>query len=141
MNLTAKQEAFCLAYLETGNASEAYRRTYNAKRMKPETVNRTAKELLDNPKIAARLAELREPIIERHNITVDSLLAELEEARQLALQEGQPSAMVSATMGKAKITGKDKQLIEHSGTVNTTPPVIHILAYDDETDTADEAPA
>jgi phage terminase small subunit len=27
--------------------------------MKPETVNRTAKELLDNPKIAARVAELR----------------------------------------------------------------------------------
>ena len=27
--LTPKQEAFILAYLETGNASEAYRRAYN----------------------------------------------------------------------------------------------------------------
>ncbi|TIS17849.1 MAG: hypothetical protein E5X10_01890, partial [Mesorhizobium sp.] len=25
--LTQKQEAFCLAYVETGNASEAYRRS------------------------------------------------------------------------------------------------------------------
>lgn len=137
MNLTAKQEAFCLAYLETGNASEAYRQAYNAENMKPETVNRKAKELLDHGKISARIAQLQGEAAERNEVTVDSLLAELEEARQLALQEGQPSAMVSATMGKAKITGKDKQLIEHSGAVNTTPPVIHILAYDDETDTAD----
>ena len=139
MKLTAKQEAFCLAYLETGNASEAYRRAYNTKRMKPATVNRTAKELLDNPKITARLSELREPIIERHNITIDSLIAELEEARQAALTADtvQSSAAVAATMSKAKLLGMDKQIIEHSGTVSTTPPVIQILAYDDETDQAD----
>lgn len=56
--LTPKQEKFCLAYLKTGNASEAYRKSYNAGKMKPETVNRTAKEMLDNPKIAARLEAL-----------------------------------------------------------------------------------
>ena len=33
--LTAKQHAFCLAYLETGNATEAYRRAYNAGGMQP----------------------------------------------------------------------------------------------------------
>lgn len=137
LKLTAKQEAFCLAYLETGNASEAYRKAYNAKNMKPETVNRKAKELLDHGKISARLTQLQNKAAERNEITVDRLLAELEEARQLALQEGQPSAMVSATMGKAKITGRDKQILEHSGTVSTTPPVIQILAYDDETDQAD----
>lgn len=59
MKLTPKQEAFCLAYLETGNASEAYRRAYSAENMKPETVNRNAKALLDHNKIATRLAELR----------------------------------------------------------------------------------
>lgn len=60
MALTPKQENFCLAYLETGNASEAYRRSYDAENMKPETINRNAKDLLDNSKIAARLAELTE---------------------------------------------------------------------------------
>lgn len=58
MALTPKQESFCLAYLETGNASEAYRRVYATGKIKPETINRSAKELIDNPKIAARLAEL-----------------------------------------------------------------------------------
>ena len=79
--LTPKQEAFAMAYVETGNASEAYRRSYNAEKMKPETVNRTAKEQLDNPKIAARLAELKAAHVERHEITVDDLIRELEPDR------------------------------------------------------------
>lgn len=114
MKLTPKQEAFCLAYLETGNASEAYRRAYSAENMKPETVNRSAKELLDHPKITARLAELRRPIAKRHKITLDDLLRELEEARSAALscENPQSSAAVSATMGKAKLLGLDRPDIE-----------------------------
>ncbi|MFU1915519.1 terminase small subunit [Bordetella avium] len=117
MALTPKQEAFALAYVETGNASEAYRRAYSAERMKPETVNRTAKDLLDNRKIAARVAEIQAAHVERHKLTVDDLLAELEEARQAALsaETTQSSAAVAATMGKAKLLGLDKQVIEHSG--------------------------
>ncbi len=57
--LTPKQERFCLAYLETGNASEAYRRCYDASRMKDASVNRLAKALLDNVKIGSRLADLK----------------------------------------------------------------------------------
>lgn len=110
--MTPKQEAFCLAYIETGNASEAYRRAYNAESMKPETVNRKAKDLLDNGKITARLAELREPILERHGDTVDSLLKELESARARALAVDRPSAAVSATMGKARLLGLDRQQLD-----------------------------
>jgi len=61
--VTPKQEAFCLAYVETGNASDAYRRVYDAARMKPGTVNRKAKELLDNGKITARIDELRSELV------------------------------------------------------------------------------
>ena len=35
--LTEKQEAFCRAFVETGNASEAYRRSYDAKNMGQNT--------------------------------------------------------------------------------------------------------
>ena len=54
MNLTPKQENFCLAYLETGNASEAYRRAYAAGKMKSETVHRKAFDLLENTVITAK---------------------------------------------------------------------------------------
>jgi phage terminase small subunit len=112
--LTPKQENFCLTYIETGNASEAYRMSYNTAKMKPDSVNRKAKELMDNVKISARLEELRQPIMQRHNVTVDSLIGELEEARQAALtaETPQAGAAVGATMGKAKLCGLDKQLIE-----------------------------
>lgn len=51
----------------------------------------------------------------RHDLTVGDLLAELEEARQAALgaENPQSSAAVAATMGKAKILGLDKQIIDH----------------------------
>lgn len=111
-NLTPKQEKFCQLYVETGNASEAYRGSYDAGGMKPDSVNRKAKELLDNVKIAARLNQIRERHVKRHEVTVDSLVGELEEARLLALELAQPSAAVSASMGKAKIYGLDKQVIE-----------------------------
>lgn len=105
--LTIKQENFCLAYIETGNASEAYRRCYNCAKMKPESINRLAKAALDNIKIASRIKELRKPIIERHKITVDDLVRELEEAREIAKQCANPqvSAMVRATLGKAELLG------------------------------------
>lgn len=119
--LTEKQEKFCRTFIETGNASEAYRLAYNASNMKADSVNRKAKELLDNGKITARLEELRERHAKRHDYTVDDLLAELEEARLIALQAETPqtSAAISATLGKAKLLGLDKKLIEHSGSIAT----------------------
>ena len=40
--LTIKQENFCNYYIESGNASDAYRRAYSCEKMKDETVNRKA---------------------------------------------------------------------------------------------------
>lgn len=125
MALTPKQEGFCTSYIETGNASEAYRLHYDASNMLPDSINRKAKELLDNVKITARLAELRESHVKRHSLTVDDLLSELEEARQAALcaETPQTSAAVGATMGKAKLLGMDKQVIDHqSSDGSMTPP-------------------
>lgn len=117
LNLTPKQESFCQLYIELGNASEAYRQSYDADSMNENTVNRKAKELLDNGKITARLDQIRKEHSKRHNITVDTLLVELEEARKAAFEGERPqvSAAVAATMGKAKLLGFDKQVVELSG--------------------------
>ena len=104
-SLTIKQERFCQAYIETGNASEAYRRAYATENMKPETVWRTAKELLDTPKVTARIVAHQAAHAERHNVTVDSLTEELDQMIAMAMKNGQPAAGVSAIMGKAKIHG------------------------------------
>ena len=74
--LTPKQEAAAQAYVERGDKTDAYRSAYDTSGMKPETVNRAAFELFENPKIAARVKELREAHLKRHNVTVDRVLAE-----------------------------------------------------------------
>ena len=107
MALTPKQEAFALAYIETGNASEAYRRSYDAARSKPEVIHVNACKLLASTKVAIRVEELRQAIVDRSQITVDDLIRELEEARDGALNARTPqnAAAVAATMGKAKLLG------------------------------------
>ena len=112
---TEKMELFCLAYIETGNASEAYRRSYNTANMADKTAQREGYNLLQNTLVQARIEELRTKVMERHEITVDTLLAELEEARLLGKETGKASAMVTASMGKAKLLGLDKQIVELTG--------------------------
>jgi phage terminase small subunit len=103
--LTPKQEAFSLAYIETGNASEAYRQAYNAENMKPETVNRNAKALLDNNKIATRVEELQAEHQERHNITVDGLTDGLQKVHDASYEAGQFTVARESLMNQARLHG------------------------------------
>ena len=107
MSLTIKQERFCMVYVETGNASEAYRQAYNAENMKEASINVNASKLLTDAKIALRIKELKSGHTKRHELTIDDLVKQLEEARQVALtlENPQCSAAISATMGTAKLLG------------------------------------
>lgn len=126
MALTIKQERFCMVYVETGNASEAYRQAYNAENMTQNAVAVEACRILDSPNISLRIKELKSGHTKRHELTIDDLVKQLEEARKVALtlENPQCSAAISATMGTAKLlglivdknemTGKDGGAINHS---------------------------
>jgi phage terminase small subunit len=118
--LTIKQEKFCQAYIETGNASEAYRRAYSAKKMKPETVNNKAYGLLKKGEIRARLDELQSKHAKRHEITVEKITQMLLEDHAMARELEQMSSAVSAAMHLAKIHGHvtDKSQVQGNLTVN-----------------------
>ena len=104
--LTPKQEAFAMAYVESGNASKAYKAAYDVnENTSDNTISVEASKLRNTPKITLRILELQELAQERHSITVDSLTDELEQARLTASEAGQASAMVAASMGKAKLHG------------------------------------
>ena len=104
--LTPKQEAFAMAYVESGNASKAYKTAYNVnENTSDNTISVEASKLKNTPKITLRILELQEFAQERHSITIDSLTKELEQARKTAQEAGQASPMVAATMGKAKLHG------------------------------------
>jgi phage terminase small subunit len=58
--LTAKAERFCLEAVRPGNTlSDAYRTAYRPRKSTPKTINEEACRLAANPKVAARIAELR----------------------------------------------------------------------------------
>ena len=113
--LNLRQEAFCrllaegrsqknayveAGYLATGNAAEV-----------------AAARLFRNVQVAARLTELRAKAARRHEVTVDSLIEELEQMRLWAIECRHPAAGVSAIMGKAKLLGLVIDKTEISGSI------------------------
>lgn len=66
--LTAKQEAFCRYYVDTGNATEAYRMSYDCSKMKPETIWSAASKLLANYKVTTRINEIEQEYAERSKV-------------------------------------------------------------------------
>lgn len=127
MTLTPKQEKFAQVYVETSNASEAYRQAYDASKMKPETITRKAFDLMQDGNVTARLKEIREELAKASQIDLKDLLEELEQARQAALgcESPQSSAAVAATMGKAKLLGLDKVIIDHQSSDRSMSPKCH----------------
>lgn len=88
--LTLKQETFVLAYLETGNASEAYRRAFNTQNMLPTTINNKSCMLLKEAKIRQRVEDAREQSFNRATIDragVLSLITEIATASAADLVE------------------------------------------------------
>jgi phage terminase small subunit len=85
--LTQKQENFCLAYIETGNASEAYRRAYNAGKMKPESVNKKAHELTQDVHITARVDELRQDARSKSVMTRQEALERLSRSARVTITD------------------------------------------------------
>lgn len=84
--------------------------------------------------VAARVEELQGRVAKKVEVTVESLAAELEEARTLAIGEKQTSAAVSATMGKAKLFGLGTENRKISGTIQVvtiTPKMLDGLTEDE----------
>lgn len=102
-DLTPKQQRFVEEYVIDLNGKQAaIRAGYGV-----ASAEVTASRLLSNLKVSAAVAEQQQKISERLQITVDDLIAELDEAREKALlaETPQTSAAIAATMGKAKLLG------------------------------------
>jgi len=107
----ARHERFAQSLAKGKTATEAYTDAgYKGDRT-------AASRLSTNVNVNARVIELQSKAVKAVGTTVESLAAELEEARELALKEKQSSAAVSATMGKAKLFGLGVEHRKLSGTL------------------------
>lgn len=72
--LTSKQAKFAKLFVESGNASEAYRKSYNTSRMKPESISRKAFDVLNNVKVSARINSLKEGLDKEDRYSLEKVL-------------------------------------------------------------------
>jgi phage terminase small subunit len=78
VNLTPKQEAFCLAYMANGgNATAAYKASYNAGNMAEKTIWEKASTLLADGKVSARIDAVRNAAAKVAIISEARLLTEV----------------------------------------------------------------
>ena len=61
-------------------------------------------------------------------LTLDDLLNQLEQARQIAIEERKPAAMIQATATMAKLTGLDKPQLKDVEPIANRPTVIRLVA-------------
>lgn len=76
--LTNKQEAFAVAFVQSGIGAEAYRLAYDAAGMSPASVGKESTRLLAHPGVAARIAALRAPAIKAAGMSVERTLKEVQ---------------------------------------------------------------
>ncbi|MGB2786523.1 hypothetical protein [Psychrobacter sp.] len=63
-------------------------------------------------------------------LTLDDLLEQLEQARQMAIEERKPTAMIQATVTTAKLLGLDKPVIKdvHADDVQSISDLMNELS-------------
>lgn len=75
--LTPKQEKFVQNIIEGMTQADAYRNSYNTTRMTDKTIHEEASKLMANPKITARVKELRDKISQENIMSVQERLETL----------------------------------------------------------------
>ena len=67
-------------------------------------------------------------------LTLDDLLDQLEQARQMAIEERKPTAMIQATVTTAKLLGMDRPQLKdvNADAVQTISELMNELANDDQ---------
>ncbi|KAF0188483.1 MAG: phage small subunit [Desulfobulbaceae bacterium] len=116
--LTPKQELFALSVASGMTQADSYRKAYSTEKMKAKSIQEKACVLMTDVKIAARVKELREPIIKRAQITLEGHLKTLEELRNSASNAGQYSAAISAEVARGRASGLYTERVESNVTGN-----------------------
>lgn len=123
-----RHEAFAQALAKGKSATEAYAQAgYKGDRT-------AASRLSTNVNVRARVDELQGKVAKKAEVTIESLAAEYDEVRQLAIAEKQLGAANQSTAGKAKLFGLGVENRRLSGSLQ----IITITAKDLDGLTADE---
>lgn len=113
-HLTQKQENFVRVYLETGNASRAYRESYKADKMSENAIRVEASRMLDNPNISLTVEmankKATEKVIKKLEVTKEWIIEQLVDIVILgkAGDSEDAKANLSASNKALELLGKEK---------------------------------
>lgn len=105
MPLTAKQEAFCQAIVSGMSQADAYRTAYDAKNMKPATVQSKACILMTDGKVRARVEEIRAPVVAKVQYGLEQAMLEAEEGMAICRNKENGGAFIQAVTLRSKLHG------------------------------------
>lgn len=124
MALNVKQEAFCLHYAKTGNATEAYKKAgYKAKTENALCANAT--RLLRNDKVQERLKELAEELASDKIASIREIQEYLTSVMRRELKE---CIVVTTTEEKSMYVPDDDGKMRKQTTKKEIPQVVKIPA-------------
>ena len=98
-----RHELFVREYIKTGIAAKAYIKAFNPPNKQAARIS--ASRLLTSANVNRRITELRERIMRRSDVTIEAILSEYEEARNLAKSQEKAAEMLAASEKKAKLVG------------------------------------
>jgi hypothetical protein len=116
--LTPQQEKFCQAIVSGLSQSDAYRKAYpKSLKWKTDSVNSKSSTLHADVRVKQRVAELRQPVVEKLQYGLEQAMAEASDALKVAKAKENGGAMVAAVQLRAKLNGLlvDKKEIRMGG--------------------------
>ena len=123
--LTALQENAAKLFVEGNTQSDAYRKAgFKTDKCTDKTINEAASRLFRDSKVSARVKELQEIAQQRHNVTLDSLTQEYNEAKARCIAADNQASEISAINGKAKIHGFDRLVVDAD--IKTTVKIVDL---------------
>lgn len=110
LKLTPKQEKFAALIAGGMDQTNAYRESHDVKpTTKMLSIAQNASKLAALPHVAARIAEIRKPVIDKlgaeARITLESHLQKLADLRDAAEKDGKYDAAVKAEIARGKAAG------------------------------------
>lgn len=114
--LLPKHELFCQEYVKDQRGDLAYTRSYGQTKNPAAAASR----LLARTDIKARIAQLQDALAERNEVTVDSLMQDLERIYQIGIDLGDKgdtkglSPAATAKHTQAKLAGLMVDKVQHS---------------------------
>jgi phage terminase small subunit len=109
--MTERQQRFAVEYIKDGNATQAAIRAG----FSPNGAGVHANRMLKDANVAARIAELRAPVIEEAGLTLEGHIRKLAALRDAAENAEQFSAAITAEVNRGKVAGFYTERVEHSG--------------------------